>query len=142
MNEIDGVVVRVEDDFAYVSTAGVASACGSCSSRGGCGSADVELSAQKKAHVLRLPNLIHAREGDQVVIQAAEGAILHAVWWVYLLPLLMAVVGAAGLLAMTGNEMVALLGLLIGLAAGFLGLRRQKTSCNSRQPILSIAFKV
>ncbi|MDP1524744.1 MAG: SoxR reducing system RseC family protein [Rhodocyclaceae bacterium] len=142
MNEIDGVVVRVEDDFAYVSTAGVASACGSCSSRGGCGSADVELGAQKKAHVLRLPNLIHARAGDQVVIQAAQGAVLRAVWWVYLLPLLLAVVGAAGLLAMTGNEMVALLGLLVGLAAGFLGLRRQKPSCNSRQPILSIAFKV
>jgi sigma-E factor negative regulatory protein RseC len=137
VNEIDGVVVRVEDDFAYVSTAGVASACGSCSSRGGCGSLDGE----KRTHVLRLPNQIHARAGDRVVIQAAQGAVMRAVWLVYLLPLLLAVVGAAGLLAMTDNEMVALLGLVAGLFAGFLGLRRQKTGCNSRQQILSIAFK-
>ncbi len=138
MNEINGVVVRVEDDFAYVSTAGVASACGSCTSRGGCGSAD----GGKKTHVLRLPNPIHARAGDQVVIQADQGAVLRAVWWVYLLPLLLAIVGAAGLLAITGNEMAAMLGLLVGLAGGFLGLRWQKPSCNSRQQILSIAFKV
>lgn len=138
MNEIDGIVVRVEDDFAYVSTAGVASACGSCASRGGCGSTDGE----KKVHVLRLPNPIHARAGDRVVILAAEGAVLRAVWWVYLLPLLLAVFGAAGLLAMTNNEAVALLGLLVGLIAGFLGLRWQKPGCNSRQQILSIAFKI
>jgi sigma-E factor negative regulatory protein RseC len=142
MNEIDGVVMCVEDGFAYVSTAGVASACGSCASRGGCGSAGVALDGQKKAHVLRLPNTLHARAGDQVVIQAAQGAVLRAVWWVYLLPLLLAVLGAAGLLAMTGNEVFSLLGLLIGLAAGFLGLRWQKSGCNSREQILSIAFKV
>ena len=142
MNEIDGVVLRVEDGFAYVSTAGVASACGSCASRGGCGSAGGALDGQKKAHVLRLPNPVDAREGDRVVIQAAQGAVLRAVWWVYLLPLLLAIIGAAGLLAMTGNEMFSLLGLLVGLAAGFLGLRWQKPGCNSREQILSIAFKV
>lgn len=137
MNEIDGVVVRIEDDFAYVSTAGVASACGSCESRSGCSSLDGE----KKTHLLRLPNQIHARAGDRVVIQAAQGAVLRAVWLVYLLPLLLAVIAAAALLAMTGNEMLALLGLVTGLFAGFLGLRRHNPSCNSRQQILSIAFK-
>lgn len=142
MNEIDGVVVRVDDEFAYVHTAGQGSACGSCASRSGCGSANAELGAQKKAQVLRLPNPIHARAGDRVVIQAAQGAVLKAVWWVYLLPLLLAMVGAAGLHALTDNEMVALVGLLVGLAAGFLALRRQTPRCNSRQQILSIVLKV
>lgn len=137
MNEIDGVIVRVADGFAYVSTAGVASACGSCVSRGSCSSLDGE----KKAHVLRFPNTIHAHAGDRVVIQAAQGAVLRAVWWVYLLPLLLAVIGAAGLFAMTGNEMISLLGLLVGLLGGFLGLRRHNSGCNSQQQILSIAFK-
>lgn len=91
--------------------------------------------------MLRLPNPIQARAGDQVVIRAAQGAVLRAVWLVYLLPLLLAVVGAAGLLALTGNEMVAMLGLLVGLAAGFLGLRWHKPACNSRTQILSIGFK-
>lgn len=137
MNEIDGVVVRVEDGFAYVSTTGVASACGSCASRGGCGSADGE----KKIQVLRLPNPIHARAGDRVVIQAAQGAVLRAVGWVYLLPLLLAVIGAAGLLAATGDEAFALLGLLVGLVAGFLGVRWRQPGCHAQSQILSIAFK-
>ncbi len=138
MNEIDAVVVRVEDDFAYVRTLGAASACGACASRGGCSSAD----GAQKIHVLRLLNPIHACAGDHVVIQTAQGAVLRAVGWVYLLPLLLAVLGAAGMFAMTGNEMLAMLGLLAGLAAGFMGLHWHKPGCNSRQQVLSIAFKV
>lgn len=139
MNEVDGVVIRVERDVAWVRTAGVGSACGACSSRSSCGTAGGDSADRER--VLRLPNPIAAKAGDRVVILAADGAVTRAVWLAYVLPLLAGLLGAVLLQALTGNEMIAVLGLLGGLAGGFLALHFRRQACNSAGQVLSIQFK-
>lgn len=142
MNEVEGVVVRIEQDQAWVRVAGAGSACGSCSSRGSCGTGGllVEDSGPK---LLRLPNTIQARSGDQVLVRAADGVVMRAVWQAYIAPLMFALGLTAILLELTGNEAIALAGMFAGLVAGFLALRFRKSRrqgvCDSQT--LSISLK-
>jgi positive regulator of sigma E activity len=138
MNESDGVVVRLEGDYAWVRPAGPGHACGACASRSGCAASGGLLDGATP-RLLRLPNAIRARPGDAVVIRAADGMILHAIWRAYAIPLLLALVGAAVLLHVSGSEAVAFAGMLLGLAGGFLALRRSRSV--GAEPILTIAFK-
>lgn len=140
MNESDGVVVRVEGGYAWVKAAGPGHACGACASRDGCVTGGNVLDAAGKPHLLKFPNAIRARPGDAVVIRAADGTILSAIWLAYGLPLLLALLLAGTLLHLTASEPAAFAGMLFGLAGGFLLLRRRKTGV-AREPNLSIAFK-
>lgn len=139
MNESDGVVVRVDGDYAWVRVAGPGQACGACASRSACATADAALGGAAP-QLLRLPNPIQARPGDAVVIRAADGAVLRAIWHAYGVPLLLAMAAALGLFELTGSEAGAALGLLLGLGGGFLLLRRRRAAAHG-EPILSIGFK-
>ncbi|MCX8085406.1 MAG: SoxR reducing system RseC family protein [Rhodocyclaceae bacterium] len=140
MNTCEGIVERVEGEWAWVSTQ-PAPACGSCSQRDGCGGTSVLETGlpRGKARVLKLPNTIRASPGDAVLIHAAAGTIWQAVWRAYLIPLLLGV--GAALLAkhFAAGEGGIFLALLGGLAAGFLVLRWLDS--RRRRPILSIEFK-
>jgi positive regulator of sigma E activity len=138
MNESDGVVVRLEGNFAWVRPASPGHACGACASRSGCAASGGLLDADAPK-LLRLPNAIHARPGDAVLIRAADGVILRAIWRAYAIPLLLALGGAMTLLYLTGSEGAALFGMLLGLAGGFLALRLGRQAAT--EPILTIAFK-
>ncbi|MDO8959953.1 MAG: SoxR reducing system RseC family protein [Rhodocyclaceae bacterium] len=150
MNATDGVVVRLEGDHAWVRAAGAGSACGACERQGGCQSSgmgsvlDGVLGRGEATRLLRLPNTIHARPGDAVVVCAAEGAVLSAVWLAYGIPLLLALAGAIVGKLLTGSELAAVAGLLAGLFGGYLIMRhRGLDSLDSArsEPILSINFK-
>lgn len=120
MNAVDGVVVRLEGEFAWVKTRGPGSACGACSRKEGCG-------AQSDAEsLLKLPNPIRAHPGDAVMIEAADGVVLRAAWLAYGLPLLLALVGAGGAMGLTGSEGIAVVAMLCGLVAGFAWLRYRR----------------
>ncbi|MCX8018169.1 MAG: SoxR reducing system RseC family protein [Rhodocyclaceae bacterium] len=141
MNRCDGIVERIEGDFAWVRAQGAGHACGSCARRDGCGSQGlVEAGwASGAGQLLKLPNPIHARPGDAVVIRAAEGVVWRAVWRAYLVPLLLGLLGALLARALGAGEEGVFLALTGGLAAGFVLLRRLDSL--RRAPILSIEFK-
>jgi positive regulator of sigma E activity len=139
MNESDGVVVRLDGDFAWVRPASPGHACGACASRSGCAASGGLLDGAAAPKLLRLPNAIRARPGDAVVIRAADGVILRAIWRAYAVPLLLALGGAMLMLYLTGSEGAALAGMLLGLGGGFLALRRGRRP--EAEPILTIAFK-
>jgi sigma-E factor negative regulatory protein RseC len=145
VNAADAVVVRVDGDTAWVRVAGPGSACGGCSQKEGChasaGAVDDALGQGRKTRLLRLPNTIHARPGDAVVVCAQDGAVLRSAWFAYGLPLLLALAGAALGLELTGSEGAALAGMLTGLLVGFLLLRTRSRQATRTEPILSIAFK-
>jgi positive regulator of sigma E activity len=90
---------------------------------------------------LRLANTIQARPGDAVVICVAEGTVLRAVWMAYGVPLLLALAGAMIAVALTGNEVVSVAGMLFGLFGGYLIIRRSGFAPGRAEPILSISFK-
>lgn len=150
MTETAGVVVRLEGDHAWVRAEGAGSACGACEQRGGCQSAgmgsvlDGVLGRGQAPRLLRLPNRIHARPGDAVVVCAAEGAVLRAAWLAYGIPLLMALAGAIALNLLTGSELAATAGMLAGLLGGYFVMRRRgldSLDSSRAEPILSMNFK-
>jgi positive regulator of sigma E activity len=147
MNETSGTIVRLEGDYAWVRAEEAGKACGGCAQRGSCSNfslgslLDGTAAQAGQGRLLRLPNTIHARPGDAVVIRAAEGMVLRAVWRAYGLPLLLGLAGAMAGKAWFGGEVAALLGMLAGLAGGFLLMRRKGLDSTSTEPILSIGFK-
>lgn len=145
MTETDGVVVRLEGGHAWVRVTGADSACGACARREGCSSTRAgfvldDVTGQS-SRLLRLVNAIHARPGDAVVVCVEDGMVLRAVWLAYGLPLFLALAGAMIFIALTGSEPFALLGVLLGLVAGFLFLRGRGLDSGRAAPILSIGFK-
>lgn len=148
MNETDAIVVRIEGDHAWVRTSGAGHACGACARKEGCrtagsGSAllDGALGEAQTTRLLRLPNDIGARPGDAVVIRAADGAVMTAVWRAYGLPLLLGLGGATFALELSGSEALAIGGMLFGLGGGFALLRHGWFAKGKREPILSLGFK-
>lgn len=146
MNEMEGVVERLDGDFVLIRAAGPGPACGACAQKEACGSAGVgnmldgSLGKGRKPLILRLPNTIGARPGDSVVIRAADGMVLKAAWRAYGMPLALGLLGAL-LAGMSGNDRTALAGLLAGLAVGFLLMRIKGLEAGRPEPILSIRFK-
>jgi positive regulator of sigma E activity len=147
MNEMDAVVVRLDDPYAWVQAAGPGPACGACAQKAGCGTVggggilEDATGQSRKPQLLRLPNTIHARPGDAVVIRAAEGMVLKAVWRAYGIPLLLGLLLAITASALTGSEPVALAAMLVGLGGGFLLMRWKGLESGRSEPILSMRFK-
>lgn len=147
MNVMEAVVVRLEGADAWVQTAGPGPVCGACSSKANCAGADsrsVLVDAAKPSNrrrVLRLPNVIRAQPGDSVLIRAADGMVFKAVWRAYGIPLMLGLLGAVLGFGMANEDMAALLGLLSGLLAGIVLLRKRGLEASSGEPILSMSFK-
>lgn len=146
MNEMDAVVVRLDNMYAWVRADGPGPACGACAQKGGCGSMTGDIletatGQTRKPQLLRLLNTIHARPGDAVVIRAAQGVVLKAAWRAYGLPLLLGLALAMLIGAWTGSEPVALAALLAGLGGGFFLMRWRGLESGSPEPILSMRFK-
>jgi sigma-E factor negative regulatory protein RseC len=145
MIENNGVVERLEGDYAWVRAEGAGAACGACASKGGCHSANsgsvLDGALGQPARLLRLINTIQARPGDAVVIHAADGTVLRAVWLAYGVPLLLALAGAMIFVALTGSDLAAVMGMLSGLFGGYLIMRHSGLSSARGEPILSISFK-
>jgi positive regulator of sigma E activity len=147
MTETAGIVVRLEGEDAWVRAEGQGKACGACAQKDSCtsiGSGGLLGSVpgqDQGAKLLRLPNTIHARPGDAVVIRAAEGVVLRAVWIAYGMPLVLGLLGALASKTWFANELAVFAGMLLGLATGFLALRWRGLDRGDKDPILSIGFK-
>lgn len=128
MSESEAVVTRLDGDYAWVD---LQSGCTTCGESGGCGLSDGKGKAQQRLH-----NGIGARVGDQVVLSVPDGAVLRAVLYCYLLPLVMVLALAAGGVAVA-DDSGAIVGALAGLALGWLVMR----SVGRREPLPSMRLK-
>lgn len=121
-----GIVLRVDGAYVEVEVQPVSGGCGRCHEEGGCGSSLLNESLRPKhLNVYRLHNTLQAKVGDAVILHIAEGAVLRAALWAYLLPALLLIVGTAlgHWLGQTGDERGSLSGAVAGLLLGALFLR-------------------
>lgn len=125
MIQSEGVVVDVDADgrHVWVEIPERAAACGSCSSASGCHSKSSLLGAEGGVRRYRVENPIDAKLGDRVSLGVADGTVLRASWFSYLLPALLAVAGAS-LGQHFGDDPGAIAGTVFGLVIGFGYLRR------------------
>lgn len=121
MLETRAIVVRIDGQHALVQ-ADQGNGCEQCNGKG-CGTGKLSRLFCSKPRQFQVDNPINADIDDEVIISVAEGAILHGISMVYLLPLLLLVIGA-----MLGNQWAvqaelrdayAAVGALSGLAVGF-----------------------
>lgn len=128
MTESDAIVTGLDGEYAWVD---IDAACTSCSDSGGCG-----LSDGKGRKRQRVRNDIGARIGERVVVGVPDGVVLRAALYCYVLPVVMALaLGAVGM--NIAGEIGAILGVLGGLAIGWLGMR----SVGQREPLPTMQLK-
>lgn len=146
MIEESGRVMRTAGDSAWVQTER-RSSCGSCSSRKGCGTGALAGLFGARAHEVEVLNPIGAQPGDDVVVGISESLLVRGSAAVYLLPLLALVAGAmlaeglAPQLGMAGSDTPAIIGGLLGLAAGFLWLRRRNRRWSSDPTHMAVILR-
>lgn len=132
MTESEAIVTRVEGDVAFVEVNAMASACGKCGDKGGCG----------KSHTgprhYSLSNSVGARPGDAVIVSVPDGAVLKAAVLSYLMPLLFVLTGGAAGSAWGGEGLPAVAGAAIGLLVGLAVLR---LFAQGREPWLTMRLK-
>jgi len=135
-SESEAVVVRIQGDLAYIEVKDAVSACGSCGDKGHCGK------AQTGPRHYALRNTVGAGVGDIVVVSVPEGAVLRAAALSYLMPLLFLFAGALVAAARWGDGLPAVVGAVLGLAAGLVALRMlsQRSPCGA-EPTLELKFK-
>lgn len=143
MNEADAIVVRVEGEVAWVRFDPRGGACGACNQQAQCNAAGRvgTVSPQGPDDLLCLSNQIHAQPGDRVVVCTADGQVLRAAWCAYILPLLLGIGGATAGMALTGGDVGAGVGILIGLAMGFFLSHRVGLESRAGEPMLTLRFK-
>lgn len=142
-NQSEATVVRVEPGLAWVRTRGRQSACGACERKEACAvasSGDL-LNGSDDGQLLCLANTIHAQPGDHVLVQIEGGAVWRAAWRAYGWPLLLALLAAIFLKYLTGSELLAGIGVLLGLLAGFYQLKGRGLDSKQSSPILTLKFK-
>ena len=126
MLETRAEVLKVNGKEALV-RASQADGCEQCNGKG-CGAGKLSRMFCSKPRDFQVENSVNATVGDQVIVSVADGAVLHGIWWVYLLPLMLLIAGALTGHLMAGEskfqDMSSTGGAILGLVAGFFLIRR------------------
>lgn len=140
MSVVEAVVSGLDDQMAIVDVVRT-QGCGRCHETGGCGGVMGGTSACA-VRQYRVPNAIHARIGDAVMLSVPEGAVLKAALASYGVCVLLTIVGAWLATASGSGDAGAALGAVAGLGAGLLWLRHGRRRWESAADgQLSIHFK-
>ncbi len=134
MIEERALVVQADRDHAWVITQR-RFACGICSSP--CGTALIASSVHPIR--LRVATTIPLQNGDEVVIGIGEAVLLASAAWVYLMPIVLVLMGAALGGGIGSHDAYSLIGGSIGLLIGFMVIRsvhRHHAAHSSWQPIV------
>jgi sigma-E factor negative regulatory protein RseC len=138
MSRCEAIVVAVAGDEVWVEVPGRAPACGSCKSADDCQTGLLGLSAGPRRY--RLENLIGARVGDRVSLNVADGTVWRASLASYVLPLLLAIMGAA-IGQSVADDAWAVVGMLAGLACGWVLLRRRELDASQDRNPFSLQLQ-
>jgi len=120
VSRCDAVVVEVTEREVLVEVSGRASACGGCKSEDACQNSLLGLGTGPRRY--RLDKTFPVRPGDHVSLDVADGSVLRASVASYVIPLLLAIGGAAAGQA-AGGEAWSVAGTLGGLVCGVAWLR-------------------
>lgn len=120
MSQCEAVVVAASGGEVWVEVPGRAPTCGNCKTADACQTGLLGLSAGPRRY--RLENRIGARVGDRVQLTVAEGTLWRASLLSYVVPLLLAIGGAA-LGQSLGGDLWAALGTVAGIGGGLVLLR-------------------
>lgn len=99
-------------------------ACGLCGQKRGCGNATWGKLLGHKSHAFTATNDIGANVGDSVVVGIEERAVLSSAFFLYVIPLLGLLVGAALADVFLKNEFYVVLSSIAGLLLAFLWVKR------------------
>lgn len=108
------------------------SSCGACSVKSGCGTNLIASLFGKRRALLSLPNTIHARPGDRVVLGIRENDLVAGSIRLYLLPLAGLLLGALAGHLLAGTELFAIAGGLLGMFAVLHGLKSRQVAPHIR----------
>jgi sigma-E factor negative regulatory protein RseC len=115
-------VVGTEGGFALVEAA-PSGGCSSCGVQGGCGVSKLGKLLPQRSRVLRVPNELGARPGDEVTLGVADHALLASAAAAYLPPLAGLLAGALLAAALSPDDLMAMLGAGAGMLIGLVGSR-------------------
>jgi len=135
MSQCDAIVVEVSGNQVWVEVPGRAPACGSCKTVDACQGGLLGLSAGPRRY--RLENLIEARVGDRVSLTVAAGTLWRASLASYVLPVLLAIAGAA-IGQFAAGDAWAVIGTLTGLGCGVALLRFNETRAQREANVFSL----
>lgn len=139
MSQCQGVVVELCGADAVIELPERAVGCGNCSKVGGCQTGLTGFHG--KSRRFRVPNA-GARVGDQVGLTVAKGAVWRAARVAYMVPLLLALGGAALGQFLADTDIVAAIGMLVGLGVGLIALRRDELTIRQGQGIFTLQLVI
>ena len=139
MTHCDAVVVAVAGREVWVEVPERAPNCGSCKTADACQTGLLGLSAGPRRY--RLENRIGARVGDHVQLTVADGTVWRASLLSYVLPLLLAIGGAA-IGQFAAGDVGAVTGMLAGLGCGLVLLRRNEIRARSDASLFSLQTEI
>jgi positive regulator of sigma E activity len=114
-------VVSATDGMAWVSSS-ESSGCAACQSQASCGISGLGKYLSRRRAAMSLVQT-DARPGDELLVCVDETELLRAGAYAYLLPALLAVIGAALADAGGANDLAAASSALLGFFAGLLAAR-------------------
>lgn len=123
MLEEHGMVVKVEDEFAWIQTQRH-NACGHCHSKDSCGTASLSQVLGQKVTQVKVFNHLSARVGDSVVVGLEEQALLRGSLVIYFLPLLCLFATAFFAEAWFQSEPLTIFFGIVGLVVGLFWVKR------------------
>lgn len=142
MMQARATVLRVEDGQVWLRLEDRPGGCGRCDEPGGCRSTRLADVFKSSGDVIRLPDSLGSRAGDDVSIGVPEGAPLAAALLGYVLPLVL-MLGLGGLAMLVAPFATAdanvLTGVVAGLAGGVVAGRRIMGSARWRRLGLTLA---
>lgn len=130
MMEAQAKVASLDGDYALLEVT-ASGGCGRCEEPGGCRTGVLNQLFSTRPRHYRLPNSLNLLPGQYVRVRIPDGSVLQASLLVYLLPLICVLVGAfVGQFFATDptqTDLAALIGAVLGLAAGAAALMFYKS---------------
>lgn len=123
----EAVVQQVRGERAIVRLTGIQGGCGRCSEPGGCGGVSLADPFRRLPTQFEVDNPIGAACGETVHVEVPPGVPMRAAGWVYGLPLLLALGGAAvvaQLAPAADQDLYVLAAVAAGLVLGLLAMRK------------------
>ena len=89
-----GQVIDIEEQWLLVETA-IKSTCNSCAAKSNCGTSTIAQAFSSKTVINKVKNTLKAKVGDSVEIGIPEASLLQGSFYLYLLPLFVAIISAS-----------------------------------------------
>jgi sigma-E factor negative regulatory protein RseC len=138
MSRCEATVVAAEGREVWVEVPERAPSCGNCKTADACQTGLLGIVTGPRRY--RLENRIGARVGDHVQLIVADGTVWRASLASYVLPLLLAIGGAA-IGQFAAGDTGAVIGTLVGIGCGLLLLRRNELRARGDASLFSLQIE-